>query len=175
MPVKRNNLNLKRKLYLQEISLQQKGYIFQRWKIYHANGVWKKVVLISSSIDFKVKSITTDKEGHFIIESTIKQEVVTVLNLSVSSVAQLCPTPCPSPTCRACSNSCPSNWWCHPTFSSSVFLFAYCLQSFPAPGSFRMSQFFPLNGQSIWVSASTSVLPMNIQAGFPLGLIGWIS
>ena len=76
--------------------------------------------------------------------------------------------PCPSPTLGACSNSCPSSQWCHPTISSSVVLFS-CLQSFPASGSFPMSQFFPSGDQSIGVSASTSVLPMNIQDWFPLG------
>ena len=69
--------------------------------------------------------------------------------------------PCPSPTPGACSNS--SNRWCHPTISSSVIPSSYCLQSFPASGSLQMSQFFTSGGQSIGVSASTSVLPMNIQ------------
>ena len=81
--------------------------------------------------------------------------------------------PCPSPTPRACSNSCPSSWWCHPTISSSVIPFSSCLQSFPASGSFPMSQFFTSGDQSI--GASASVLPMNIQDWFPLGLTGWIS
>ena len=83
--------------------------------------------------------------------------------------------PCPSPNPSACSNSCPSSWWCHATISSSVVPFSSHLQSFPASGSFLMSQFFALGGQSIGVSASTSVLPMNIQDWFPLGLTGWIS
>ena len=83
--------------------------------------------------------------------------------------------PCPSPTPRACSNSCPSSQWCHPTISSSVIPFFSCLQSFPASGSFPVSQFFTSGGQSITVSASASVLPMNIQGWFPLGLSGWIS
>jgi len=83
--------------------------------------------------------------------------------------------PCPSPTPEACSNSCPSSHWCHPTISSSVVPFSSCLQSFPASGSFQMSQFFESGGQSIGVSASASVLPMNIQDWFPLGLTGWIS
>ena len=71
--------------------------------------------------------------------------------------------PCPSPTPGACSNSCPSGRWCHPTISSSVIPFSSCLQSFPASESFPRSQFFASGGQSIGVSASTSVLPMNIQ------------
>ena len=82
--------------------------------------------------------------------------------------------PCPSLTPGACSNSCPSSWWCHPTISSSVIPFSSCLQSFPASGSFPMSQFFKSGGQSNGVSTSTSVLPMSIQDWFPLGLTGLI-
>ena len=78
--------------------------------------------------------------------------------------------PCPSPSPRSCSNSCPSSQWCHPTISSSVIPFASCLHSFPASGSFLMSQLLASGGQSIGVSASASVLPMNIQGWFPLGL-----
>ena len=73
------------------------------------------------------------------------------------------------------SNSCPSSWWCHPTMSSSVVPFSSHLQSFPASGSFQMSQFFASDGQRIGASASASVLPVNIQDWFPLGLTGWIS
>ena len=83
--------------------------------------------------------------------------------------------PCPSPTPEACSNSCLSSWWCHPTISSSVVPFPSHLQSIPASGSFQMSQFFASGGQSIEVSASSSVLPLNIQDWFPLGWTGWIS
>ena len=83
--------------------------------------------------------------------------------------------PCPSPTPGACSNSCPSNWWCHPTISSSVVPFSSSLQSFPASGSFPMSQFLAWGGQSIGVSASASVLPMNTQDWSPLEWTGWIS
>ena len=82
--------------------------------------------------------------------------------------------PCPSTTPRACSHSCPSRRWYHPTISSSVTPFSSCLQSFPVPGSFPVSQFSASGGQSIGVSASTSVLPMNIQDWFPLGLTGLI-
>ena len=83
--------------------------------------------------------------------------------------------PCPSPTPRACPNSHLSSQWCHPTISTSVVPFSSCLQSFPASVSFPMSQiFFTSCGQSIGVSASASVLPMNIQDWFPLGLTGLI-
>ena len=83
--------------------------------------------------------------------------------------------PCPSPTPRGYSNSCPLSQWCHPTISSSVVPSSFCLQSFPASGSLQMSQLFASDGQSIGVSASTSVLPINIQDWFPLGWAGWIS
>ena len=83
--------------------------------------------------------------------------------------------PCLSPIPGAYSNSCPSCWWCHPAISSSGVPFLSRLQSFPASGSFPMSQFFAWVGQSISVSALASVLPMNIQDWFPLGWTGWIS
>ena len=83
--------------------------------------------------------------------------------------------PCPSPTPGVHSNSCSLSQWCHPTITSSVVPFFSCLQSFPASGSFPMSQFFASGDQSIRVSASASVLPMNIEGWFPLGLTGLIS
>ena len=83
--------------------------------------------------------------------------------------------PCASPTPGACLNSCPLSQWCHPTISSSVIPFSCCLQSFPASGSFPMSQFFVLGGQNIGVSASASVLPKNIQDWFPFRWTSWIS
>ena len=83
--------------------------------------------------------------------------------------------PCPSPTRRACSNSCLLSRWCHPTISSPVVPFSSRLQSVPASESFPMSQFFTSGGQNIGVSASASVLPMNIQDRFPLGWTDWIS
>ena len=82
---------------------------------------------------------------------------------------------CPSPTPGAYSNSCPLSRWCHPTISSSVLPFSSHLQSFPASGSFQMSQLFASGGHSIGVSASASVLPVNIQDWSPLGWTGWIS
>ena len=83
--------------------------------------------------------------------------------------------PCPSATPRAYPNPCPLSQWCHPTISSSVVPFSSCLQSFPTSGSFPMSQLFTSGGQSIGVSASTSVLPMNTQDWSPLAWTGWIS
>ena len=111
----------------------------------------------------------------------------TSLRLQLSSVAQSCLNfwdphglqhawpPCPSPTPGVYSNSCPLSGWHHPTVSSSLIPFSSCLQSFPVSGSFQMSQLFAWGSQSIRVSASTSVLPMNILDGFPLGWTGWIS
>ena len=101
-----------------------------------------------------------------------------------SSVSQLCPTlwphglqhtrlPCPLPTPRACSNSCSLSRWCHPTISSSVVPFSSCLQSFPASGSFPMSQFFASCDEKYW--SFSFILPMNIQGWFPLGCTVWIS
>ena len=104
-----------------------------------------------------------------------------------SSLAQLCPTlcqphglqhaslTCPSPTPGAYSNSWPLSWWSHSTISSSVIPLSSCLQSFPPSGSFPMSQFFASGDQSIGVSASASVLPMNIQGWSPSEWTGWIS
>ena len=101
---------------------------------------------------------------------------------SVSSVTQSCPTLCNPMDCSMpglpvhhqllefTQNSCPLRRWCHPTISSSVIPFSSCLQSFPASGSFPMSHFFPSGGQSIRVSASASILPVNIQDWFPLWL-----
>ena len=124
-----------------------------------------------------VENNWSSKFNHWIIFSSVQ----------FSSVAQSCPTlrphglqharlPCPSPTSRTYSHSCPLSWWCHPTISSSVVPFSSCPQSFPSSGSFQMSrQFFASGGQSIGVSPSASVLPMNIQDRFPLGWTGWIS
>ena len=103
-----------------------------------------------------------------------------------SSVAQSRPTlrahesqharpPCPSRIPGVYSNPCPSSRWCHPTISSSVIPFSSCPQSLPASGSFPVSQLFAWGGQSIGVSTSASVLPMNTQDWSPLGLTGWIS
>ena len=83
--------------------------------------------------------------------------------------------PCPSPTPRVYSNACPLSCCCHPTISSCVVSFSSHLQSFPASGSFQMSQLFTSDGQSIGISVLTSVLPMNIQDLFPLGWTAWIS
>ena len=111
---------------------------------------------------------------------------VGLLGHQLSSVTQSCLSlelhglqharpPCLSPTPRVYSNSCPLSQWCHPTLSSSVIPFSSRFQSFPASGSFQMSQLFAWGSQSIGVSALTSILPINIQAWSPLGCTGWIS
>ena len=109
-----------------------------------------------------------------------------IFSVQFSSVTQSCLTlwlhglqharlPCAPPPPRVYSNSCPLSQWCHPTISFSVISFSSRLQSFPASGSFPMSQLFASGGQSIKVSPSASVLPMNTQDWFPLGWTGWIS
>ena len=108
-------------------------------------------------------------------------------SIQFSSVPQLCLTLCNPMDLStsgfpvhhllpgACSNLHPLSWWCHSTFSSSVIPFSSCLQSCPESGYFLMSQFFASSGQSIGASASTSVLQINFQNWFPLGLTGWIA
>ena len=116
-----------------------------------------------------------------LLPSSVLISLMFICIYQFSSVAQSCRTLCHPTDCstpgfpvhhppRACSNSCPSSCWYHPTISSSVIPFSSCLQSFPASESFPVSQFFESGGQSIGASASASVLPMNIQGWFPLGL-----
>ena len=107
---------------------------------------------------------------HGILQARILEEVA-----MPSHGLQHSRLPCPSSSPRICSNSCPLSQWCHPTVSSSVVPFSSCLRSSPELGSFPMSQLFASSGQSIGASTSTSILPMNIQDWFPLGLTGWIS
>ena len=118
---------------------------------------------------------------NFQIEISSQQSPLSSVQFSCSVSNSLQPhglqqarLPCPSPSPGVCSNSCPLSWWCHPTILSSVVPFSSCLQSLSASGSFPMSQFFTSGSQSIGVSASASVLPMNIQNWFPLGLTGLI-
>ena len=107
----------------------------------------------------------------FVFKSAAATQFSSIQSLSLSDSLrphglQHTRLPCPSPTPGAYSNSCPSNCWCHPIISYSVIPFSFRLQSFPASGSFPMSQFFASGGQSIGASASASVLPMNIQDDF---------
>ena len=123
--------------------------------------------------------------GFFAVWASREITLYYIYSVQFSSVTQSCLTlrshelqhtrpPCPSPTPRVYSNSCPSSRWCHPAISSSVIPFSSCLQSFPASGSFLMSQLFASGGQSIAVSASTSVLPKDTQDWSALGWTGWI-
>ena len=119
-----------------------------------------------------------NKSNHFILEQFYRK-----VQFSCSVVSdtlwphglQHTRPPCPSPAPGVYPNSCPLSQWCHPTISSSVIPFSSRFQSFPASGSFQMSQLFASGGQSIGVSASASVLSMNIKGWFPLELTGWIS
>ena len=127
--------------------------------------------------------------GNKFRKSSRKREVLVLWFIQFSLVTQSCPTlcmhalhglqharsPCPSPAPRVYSKPCPLSWWSHPAISSSFILFSSCLKPFPASGSFPMSQFFTSGGQSIGVSASASVLPMNTQDWSRLGWTGWIS
>ena len=128
---------------------------------------------------------SSPRSGLFFSFSWLENQSLTAL-LVKSSVSQSHPTLCDPMDCSTpgfpvhhqlwnYSNSYPSSRWCHPTISSPVVPFSSCLQSFPASGFFPMSLFFTSGGQSIGVSVSASVLPMNIQDWFPVGWTGWIS
>ena len=110
-------------------------------------------------------------------EHLSKCSLVVVLVVQSLSCVLLCDAwlSCPSPSPGACSNSCPLSPWCHPTISSSVVLFFFCLQSFTASGSFLVNWLYTSGGQSTGASATESALPMNIQDWSPLGWTGWIS
>ena len=132
--------------------------------------------LDKTSTSFKVKELVLCRsEGVILCKRSVQFSCSVISDSLRPHGLQHARLPCPSPTTGACSNSCPSSWCCHPTIPSSVIPFSSCLQSFPASGPFSMSQFFESGGQNIGVSASTSVLLMNIQDWFPLGLTGLIS
>ena len=118
---------------------------------------------------------TSDNLSIFVYTYTLSFSCSVVSDSLQSHRLQHARLPCPSLSPRSCSNSCALNWWCYPTISSSVIPFSSCLQSFPASGSFPTSWLFASAGQSIGASASASILPVNIQGRFPLGLTGWIS
>ena len=134
-------------------------------------GVWStKVELCNTNVILTSKAVGCSESRIPIQYSSVAQS-----NSLWPHGLQHTRLPCPSPTPGACSDSCPSSGWCHPTISSSVIPFSSCLQSFPASGSFPISQFFTSGGQSIGASASESVFPVNIQDWFPLGFTGLIS
>ena len=138
-----------------------------------------KCVHIEDIKKYNKNSSYTDTEWCvlFILRRAKKLDIGRFSSVQSLSHVQLFATPwitaaCPSPTPRVYPNSCPSSWWCHPGISSSVIPSSSCPQSLPASETFPMSQFFASGGQSTGVSASASVLPMNIQDWFPLGLTG---
>jgi len=118
-------------------------------------------------------SITSDMQMTWCLFSSV--QLLSRVRLFVPHGLQHARLPCPSPTPEVYPNLYPLSQWCHPKISSFVIPFSSHFQSFPASRSFPISQFFPSGSQSIGVSASTSVLPMNIQDWFPLGLTSWIS
>ena len=137
---------------------------------------WDKLVNRNGFMDFKIIFTKWTKDlnrGHRL--SSLQFSCSVMSDSLWPHGLQHARPPCPSPTPGVYSNSCPLSRWCHPTISSSVVPFSSCLQSSPATGSFKMSQFFTSGGQSIGVSASESVLLMNIQDWFPLGWTGLIS
>ena len=140
----------------------------------------KKIIVASSpnssslSFNFSLKNFPSF-DPHSLTISSVQFTCSVVSDSLRPHGLQLARPPCPSPTPGVYSNSCPLSRWCHPTISSSVVCFSSHHNSFPAPGSFQVSQFFSSDDQSIRVSASASVLPMNIQDWFPLGWTGWIS
>ena len=152
------------------------------WKAkWHRAGV-SPISLIQWSIQFIIKSTSPPPKYNLKTPIILYSHCLSVqFSHSVVSYSlrphelQHARPPCPSPNPGVHPNPCPSSQWCHTTISSSVIPFSSCPQSFPASGSFPMSQLFPSGGQSIGVSASTSVLPMNTQDWFPLGWTGWLS
>ena len=134
---------------------------------------WKKNSRdASSDSDMTVPQTQSQKLSTFQFSSV---QLLSPVRLSATPWTAEARLPCPSSTLGVYSNSCPSSWWCHSTISSFVDPFSSCLQSFSASESFPMSQLFAWGGQSIGVSALTSVLPMTIQDSLPLGWTGWIS
>ena len=128
---------------------------------------------VAGKQSWRVKKVKDKPSPHRIYSVQLSHSVVS--NSLRPHGLQHASLPCLWPIPRSCSNSCPLSQWCHPTISSSVIPFSSRLQSFPASGSFQMSQFFTSGGQRIGVSASASVLPMISQDWFPLGWTGWIS
>ena len=120
----------------------------------------------------KLREFSTTNPALFVVQQ--QQQLLSSVQLCKSHGLQYARLPYPSLSPRVFSNSCPLNRWCHPTISSSVTHFSSFLQSFPASGSFAMSQLFASGSQSIQASAWTLFLPKNIQGWFPLGLTSWI-
>ena len=131
-------------------------------------------ILILFNLPLKMATVVSDKE-RIRFPSSVQFSCSVMSDSLWSHGLQHARPPCLSPTPGVYSNSCPLSRWCHPTISSSVIPFSSYLQSFPPSGSFPISWFFASGAQSIGVSASVSVLPMNTQDWFPLGWATWIS
>ena len=131
------------------------------------------VVWINQSFLVYILNINTTNNNLGILTLSVQFSRSVMSNSLWSHGLQHTRPPCLSPTPRVYSNACQLSWWCNPTISSSVIPFSSRLQSFPASGSLQMSQFFASGGQSVGVSATASVLPMNIQDWFLLGLSGF--
>jgi len=159
----------------------QKYHSFRRWYRIFSHIEWVKASVISRRfIDVPLVSsslITWNWFGGMVWSEreSVQFSHSVVSNSFWPHILQHALFPCPSPTPRHCSNTCPSSRWCHSTIWSSVIPLSFCSQYFPASGSFPMSQFFASGGQCIAISVSASVLPKTIQDWFPLGWTGWIS
>ena len=150
-----------------------------KWQKYNKLSSWRlytllcmyKISLLKYNCNNRAMQIEAQRRATY--EESVQFSHSVMSDSLQPRVLQQARLPCPSPTPGACSNSCLSSWWCHLTISTSVFPFSSCFQSFPASGSFPKSQFFASGGQTIRVSTSASVLPMNIQDLFPLELTDW--
>ena len=127
------------------------------------------ILCISSVVSLPSLQRYRYKDSYSSVQLSSVAQSSTTLRLQHARLPYLSPSP------GACSNSCPLSWWCYLAISSSVITFSSCLQSFPASEAFLMSRLFASGGQNIGASVSASVLPMNIQGWFPLGLTGLIS
>ena len=152
-----------------------KSYMLVKWHAFQSvmciSLIYLSLILMAKCIIIKILY----KERKSAETSSVQFSHSAVFDSLWLREPQLTRSPCPSPTPGVHPNSRPLNQWCHPTISSSVVPVSSCPQSFPASGSFQMSQFFASGGQSVGVSASTSVLPMYTQDWSPLGWTGWIS
>ena len=160
-----------------QLSVHRKSFfspLLQRWCVFDSGRPMGIASHIGSEI-IRLTQLNLLKSKLYFLRAWLGSSVIQSCLILWPHGLQHTRLPCCLPTPRACSNSCPSCQWCHPTISSSVVPFSYYPQSFPASRSFLMSQFSALSGQSIGVSASASVLPVSIQDWFLLGLTGWIS
>ena len=146
----------------------------QSYFLIHLEIVLNYCLVFFYFMDLKMCRISYYWKGN-IFGTSVQFSLSDVSNSLLPHGLQHARPPCPSPTAGVYSKSCPLSQGCHSTISSSVVPFSSHLQSFPASGSFQVSQFFASGGQSIGVSASASILPVNIQDWFPLGWTGWIS